>query len=257
MGDGGEASRPCSTSSCIEKAAYEICYEAANRPAWIGVPLHGLARIAARIVASAKERPMDDDLSLAPALQAVIEGRSLDPFAVLGRHGTASGAVMRAMLPGAFAVTAVARDEPSLRATLSPCATAASSSARAPATGPYLLRIDWGGPIQETEDPYSFGPLLGDLDIYLLAEGKHRDLAQCLGAHAMIGRRRAGRSFCGLGAECAARLGGRRFQHLGWTPPPDAAAPWRRGVGDVRAAARSGRALQIRTARPGRRGCCR
>ena len=35
----------------IEKAAYEICYEAANRPAWIGIPLHGLARIVARIAA--------------------------------------------------------------------------------------------------------------------------------------------------------------------------------------------------------------
>ncbi len=30
----------------IEKAAYEIAYEAANRPSWIDVPLHGLARIA-------------------------------------------------------------------------------------------------------------------------------------------------------------------------------------------------------------------
>jgi maltose alpha-D-glucosyltransferase / alpha-amylase len=39
----------------IEKAAYEICYEAANRPSWIGIPLHGLARIAARIVAPVKE----------------------------------------------------------------------------------------------------------------------------------------------------------------------------------------------------------
>ncbi|MDR3532134.1 MAG: maltose alpha-D-glucosyltransferase [Rhodopila sp.] len=28
----------------IEKAAYEVTYEAANRPAWIDVPLHGLAR---------------------------------------------------------------------------------------------------------------------------------------------------------------------------------------------------------------------
>ncbi len=26
----------------IEKAAYEICYEVANRPGWIGIPLHGL-----------------------------------------------------------------------------------------------------------------------------------------------------------------------------------------------------------------------
>ena len=30
----------------IEKAAYEIGYEAANRPAWIGVPLGGLATLA-------------------------------------------------------------------------------------------------------------------------------------------------------------------------------------------------------------------
>jgi len=27
----------------LEKAAYEIAYEAANRPDWIGVPLQGLA----------------------------------------------------------------------------------------------------------------------------------------------------------------------------------------------------------------------
>jgi maltose alpha-D-glucosyltransferase / alpha-amylase len=39
----------------IEKAAYEICYEAADRPDWIGIPLHGLARIAARITAPAME----------------------------------------------------------------------------------------------------------------------------------------------------------------------------------------------------------
>ena len=29
----------------IEKAAYEIAYEAANRPTWIDVPLRGLARL--------------------------------------------------------------------------------------------------------------------------------------------------------------------------------------------------------------------
>jgi maltose alpha-D-glucosyltransferase/alpha-amylase len=33
----------------IEKAAYEITYEAANRPTWIGVPIAGLTRVLARI----------------------------------------------------------------------------------------------------------------------------------------------------------------------------------------------------------------
>ena len=36
----------------LEKAAYEVCYEAANRPTWIGVPLRGLSRIADRILAA-------------------------------------------------------------------------------------------------------------------------------------------------------------------------------------------------------------
>ena len=35
----------------IEKAAYEVRYEAANRPAWIGIPLAGIARVAARVMA--------------------------------------------------------------------------------------------------------------------------------------------------------------------------------------------------------------
>jgi maltose alpha-D-glucosyltransferase/alpha-amylase len=35
----------------LEKAAYEVAYEAANRPDWIGVPIAGLARAAARLLA--------------------------------------------------------------------------------------------------------------------------------------------------------------------------------------------------------------
>jgi maltose alpha-D-glucosyltransferase / alpha-amylase len=45
----------------IEKAAYEISYEAAHRPTWIGVPLAGLARIAARLIESSDHRGGRDD----------------------------------------------------------------------------------------------------------------------------------------------------------------------------------------------------
>jgi maltose alpha-D-glucosyltransferase/alpha-amylase len=34
----------------LEKAAYEIAYEAANRPTWIDVPLRGLARLASSLL---------------------------------------------------------------------------------------------------------------------------------------------------------------------------------------------------------------
>ena len=34
----------------LEKAAYEVAYEAANRPDWLETPLHGLASIADRLL---------------------------------------------------------------------------------------------------------------------------------------------------------------------------------------------------------------
>ena len=40
----------------------------------------------------------------------------------------------------------------------------------------YRLCIDWDGVIQETEEP----PLLGELDVYLLAQGRPRRIAECL-----------------------------------------------------------------------------
>ncbi len=39
----------------LEKSAYEICYEAANRPAWLGIPLRGFAQIAARVLQLTQE----------------------------------------------------------------------------------------------------------------------------------------------------------------------------------------------------------
>jgi maltose alpha-D-glucosyltransferase/alpha-amylase len=34
----------------LEKAAYELLYEASNRPAWLSIPLHGLQRLMTRIL---------------------------------------------------------------------------------------------------------------------------------------------------------------------------------------------------------------
>jgi predicted trehalose synthase len=38
----------------LEKAGYEICYEAASGPSWLGIPVRGLARIAQRVIALAE-----------------------------------------------------------------------------------------------------------------------------------------------------------------------------------------------------------
>jgi maltose alpha-D-glucosyltransferase/alpha-amylase len=41
----------------LEKAAYELAYEAANRPAWLAIPLNGMARLSDRILRSATKSP--------------------------------------------------------------------------------------------------------------------------------------------------------------------------------------------------------
>jgi maltose alpha-D-glucosyltransferase / alpha-amylase len=48
--DDGPAARALLDLFLIEKAAYEIAYEAANRPTWIGVPLAGLSSLLTRII---------------------------------------------------------------------------------------------------------------------------------------------------------------------------------------------------------------
>jgi maltose alpha-D-glucosyltransferase/alpha-amylase len=37
----------------IEKSAYEICYEASNRPAWLPIPLGGLFEIVNKVLGNA------------------------------------------------------------------------------------------------------------------------------------------------------------------------------------------------------------
>jgi maltose alpha-D-glucosyltransferase/alpha-amylase len=41
----------------IEKAAYELGYEAANRPAWLPIPVNGLYRLAERILRTSSRSP--------------------------------------------------------------------------------------------------------------------------------------------------------------------------------------------------------
>jgi maltose alpha-D-glucosyltransferase / alpha-amylase len=56
----------------IEKAAYEIRYEAANRPTWIGLPLRGLASLASRLLGDTGEPP-------APGTRPVFEANKDNP----------------------------------------------------------------------------------------------------------------------------------------------------------------------------------
>jgi 1,4-alpha-glucan branching enzyme len=48
---------------------------------------------------------------------------------------------------------------------------------------PYRLRLTSGESEWEAEDPYRFPPILGSLDVHLMAEGSHRRIFERLGAH--------------------------------------------------------------------------
>jgi 1,4-alpha-glucan branching enzyme len=116
------------------------------------------------------------------ALRAIVEGRHGDPFAVLGPHETPRhGRVVRAFLPNAAGARLTTPDRTPV-ADFVHVEDGLWVAAARDTTGRYLLRVDWHGWIQETEDPYAFPLLLGEMDIHLLAEGQHRRMADALGA---------------------------------------------------------------------------
>ncbi|MBC3948782.1 1,4-alpha-glucan branching protein GlgB [Pseudomonas folii] len=116
-------------------------------------------------------------------MDALIRAEHRDPFSILGPHGDgANGQIIRAYLPAALSVTVLAREGGHELGTLEMSEVPGFFVGRFPDVQPYLLKINWAGGEQITEDPYSFGPLLGEMDLYLFAEGNHRDLSSCLGA---------------------------------------------------------------------------
>ena len=111
----------------------------------------------------------------------LIQGRLTDPFAFLGLHHTADGLIVRTFQPGAHGVDVLARGDGRRLGSL---ADRGGGLFVGPASesAPYRLRIDWGGATQETEDPYAFGLVLGELDLHLFREGSHWDVARKFGA---------------------------------------------------------------------------
>ncbi|MDR0577376.1 MAG: 1,4-alpha-glucan branching protein GlgB [Candidatus Accumulibacter sp.] len=116
-----------------------------------------------------------------------------DPFAALGMHGDGKGRLwLRALLPGAEAVSVIDAASGAEVVSLAQRKIADLGGASGffeaalPGDGkpfPYRLRIVWPGGALETADPYAFPPILGDLDVWLLAEGSHLRPFERLGAH--------------------------------------------------------------------------
>ena len=108
-------------------------------------------------------------------------GRLADPFAVLGPHIDALGDTwVRAFMPGARAAQVLHAGQ---RTPLVLRHADGVFEARVPNPGAYRLSVSWhDGPPALLEDPYRFGPVLGETDAWLLAEGSHLRPYEILGA---------------------------------------------------------------------------
>jgi 1,4-alpha-glucan branching enzyme len=117
--------------------------------------------------------------------RAVAFGSHHDPFAVLGPHDAEGGHVIRAFLPGARRVDVLRQSDGGVLGSLEPAAEAGLFEGFTRERVPYRFRIFWPDAVQETEDPYAFGLLLGEMDLHLINEGRHFELADCLGAQSL------------------------------------------------------------------------
>jgi len=124
--------------------------------------------------------------TLVEAFSRLTAGDHGDPFSVLGMHRIKQQLFVRAMLPGAISVAVIDSNTSSKLAMLECIDNTHIFSGVIPdriEPFPYRLHIDWGTHQQELEDPYRFSKILGDIDVWLLAEGTHYRPYEKMGAH--------------------------------------------------------------------------
>ena len=117
------------------------------------------------------------------AIEALLAGTHADPFSLLGIHAGPDGSFARAILPGADTAAAFGLDG-------TPLGQLARIDDRGLFEGkltgkpqPVTYHCTRGDHAWQVTDPYSFGPVLGPLDDFLIAEGTHLRLFDKLGAH--------------------------------------------------------------------------
>ncbi|NYJ04395.1 1,4-alpha-glucan branching protein GlgB [Petropleomorpha daqingensis] len=121
-------------------------------------------------------------------LQAIVEGWSHDPYAVLGTHPVGDGSwVVRTLRPDAVSVAVV--DQDGSRYEASQLHGGGIYEATLPQQpGDYRIQVTYGDGSGGTntytvDDPYRWMPTVGELDQYLIGEGRHERLWEVLGAH--------------------------------------------------------------------------
>nr|WBO80453.1 1,4-alpha-glucan branching enzyme [Streptomyces sp. SBE_14.2] len=135
-----------------------------------------------------KPAPAPEVVAVSPAVNAddrarLLAGTHHEPHAVLGAHLVPGGVAFRAFRPYARSVTVLTGDA---RTELHDDGEGFFSGLLPlPEVPEYRLLVVYDGAELEIEDPYRFLPALGELDLYLIGEGRHEELWRALGAEPM------------------------------------------------------------------------
>jgi 1,4-alpha-glucan branching enzyme len=118
-------------------------------------------------------------------LESIVRREHVNPHSVLGAHPQNGGVVIRALRPGASSVTVLTDGNPAVELKLiHPGGVFEGEIKGAELPLRYQLEVDYGeGGKFTIDDPYSFLPTIGELDQHLIAEGRHEELYDRLGAH--------------------------------------------------------------------------
>ena len=136
--------------------------------------------------APAATPPAGDDIR--PQIDALLRGEHDNPFYLLGMHREPpdDDVVVRTFQPQAthvWVIDAATGEAAAELERVHPSGFFAGRTGRSERFR-YRLRREAAGRTVEFEDPYRFPPVLGELDLYLWAEGRHLRAYEKLGAHA-------------------------------------------------------------------------
>ena len=118
-------------------------------------------------------------------LEALAHREHAQPHSVLGAHPVDGGVVVRALRPGAEKISVKpSSGEAVALERIHPAGIFEGTLEGVQLPLRYRLDVDYGdGGTFELDDPYAFTPTLGELDLHLIAEGRHEELYEKLGAH--------------------------------------------------------------------------
>ena len=130
----------------------------------------------------------DETVSLGE-IERIVAGQHHDPHSVLGAHPVPGGGMtIRALRPLATSVTAVLSDGSRHPMTHLHLGVFEVTLPEHDASVPdYRIEVQYvTGDPRRQDDPYRHLPSLGELDLYLIGEGRHEQLWDALGARPMV-----------------------------------------------------------------------